>query len=89
MGCKPLPSHDAFAFGIERGFQPRVQASRKAATALPKTGPPTSVFARWGVTPERSPKGEATDLLHLFFSKTAQKSHVKPQNRLNATPSIT
>jgi hypothetical protein len=84
MGCKPLPSHDAFAFGIERGFQPRVQASRKAATALPKTGPPTSVFARWGVTPERSPKGEASDLLPLLLGLYIFFLRFPPKNRMSS-----
>ena len=32
----------------------------------------------WGITRERSPKGEAT---YLFFAFSAQKSHVKSQNQ--------
>jgi hypothetical protein len=65
--CHPSPQAEdllssfAIAVGIKRGASAHEKAGPKGHTALPKTGPPTSAFARWGVTPEQSPKGDATD----------------------------
>jgi hypothetical protein len=67
----------AFVFGIERASAPRL--------AQPRSGLP---LCR---RPERSPKGEATDLIAVAFAFvflsafSAQKTHVKPQNHLNLT----
>jgi hypothetical protein len=64
------------AVGIRAGLQSRV----KAATQRPPHCPEQRRRL------ERSPKGEAPDLLllflplHLFFSFSAQKTHVKPPN---------
>jgi hypothetical protein len=70
--------HLPLSLGLERGFSPACKSAAKR--------PP---FCR---RRERSPKGEATDLLplslllclllHLFFCVFCQKTHVKPSNPL-------
>jgi hypothetical protein len=74
-----IPEGDLLLYlqlGLERDFSP--------ASKPPRSGHHTALSSVEGL--ERSPKGEATDLLplflplHLFFSFSAQKTHVKPPN---------
>src|SRR6266550_6486365 len=64
--------------------QTRAKESRaESPTALPKTGSPTSVFAHWGVMPERSPKGEVTESIAFAFVFIFL-SRFPPKNRMSS-----
>jgi hypothetical protein len=80
---RPLPQSRCRCFQIERGFSPASKSTAKRPTALPKAG--------------AKPEGRSDRLiavafafsLYLFFAFLAQKTHVKPLNRLTLSPSST
>ena len=72
------------------------RAHREAATALPKTGSPASVLARWGVTPGRRRSRSDRIIAFAFafavaffpFNKTNQFNHLHPTPSKNLPNSL-